>query len=75
MITLIDEADNWDLEFPLLTEITGFLLVYRINGLRSLGQLFPNLKVIRGNILIPNSALVIFENLHLQVRKEHIQLD
>lgn len=39
---------------------------YRVNGLRSIGQLFPNLSVIRGNSLFINYALVAFEMMHLQ---------
>lgn len=31
--------------YPLLREITGYLLVYRVQGLRSIGQLFPNLGI------------------------------
>ena len=29
--------------YPLLREVTGYLLVYRVQGLLSIGQLFPNL--------------------------------
>ncbi|XP_055327050.1 insulin-like receptor [Sitodiplosis mosellana] len=69
MITLIDrynETDYDNLEFPLLTEITEFLLVYRVNGLKSLGKLFPNLRTIRGNVLIHDFSFVIFEMMHLE---------
>nr|AVT56266.1 insulin receptor 1 [Jadera sanguinolenta] len=68
-IVLIDNANETDyanISFPELKEITGFLLLYRVNGLRSLGKLFPNLSVIRGNTLFRNYALVVFEMLHLQ---------
>lgn len=70
MISLIerfDETDYEHLQFPLLTEITEFLLLYRVNGLKSLGQLFPNLRVIHGNVLLHDSAFIIFEMEHLQV--------
>lgn len=70
MITLIDkynEADYEGLEFPELTEVTDFVLFYRVNGLKSLGKLFPNLRVIRGNQLIKDFSLVVFEMMHLQV--------
>lgn len=69
-IVLIDNADESDyanISFPELTEITDYLLLYRVNGLRSLGKIFPNLAVIRGNTLFENYALVAFEMLHLQV--------
>lgn len=70
MITLIDKYNETDYEgitFPELTEITEFLLLYRVNGLTSLGRLFPNLRVIRGNVLLHDSAFIIFEMQHLQV--------
>ncbi|XP_066996033.2 insulin-like peptide receptor [Anabrus simplex] len=68
-ILLIDHADESsfaNLSFPELREITGYLLLYRVNGLRSLSKLFPNLSVIRGNTLFLNYALVAFEMMHLQ---------
>ncbi|XP_034934198.1 insulin-like receptor [Chelonus insularis] len=68
-ILLIDHADDAayaNLTFPDLVEITGYLLLYRVNGLRSVGRLFPNLTVIRGHSLFINYALVTFEMMHLQ---------
>ncbi|XP_048513218.1 insulin-like receptor [Athalia rosae] len=68
-ILLIDHADDShyaNLTFPDLVEITGYLLLYRVNGLRSVGHLFPNLTVIRGHSLFINYALVAFEMVHLQ---------
>nr|ANZ55075.1 insulin receptor 1b [Pyrrhocoris apterus]QIS94310.1 insulin receptor 1b [Pyrrhocoris apterus] len=67
-IVLIDtsKADYSNISFPELREITGYLLFYRVKGLRSLGQIFPNLTVIRGNSLFFNYALLIFEMLDLQ---------
>lgn len=47
--------------FPRLKEITGFLILYRVNKLKSLSQLFPNLSLIRGETLLYNYALVIYE--------------
>lgn len=70
MISLVDKYNETDydgLEFPLLTEITGFLLLYRVNGLKSLMQLFPNLQIIRGNDLINDYSLIIYEMMHMQV--------
>lgn len=40
--------------------------VRRVPKLRSIGQLFPNLSVIRGNTLFTNYALISFENTDLQ---------
>lgn len=74
-IVLIDHADSAEfdnLTFPELREVTGFVLLYRVNGLRSLGRLFPNLAVIRGNDLFFDYALVVFEMLHLQVIAKEI---
>lgn len=78
IITLIDKYNETDydgLEFPQLTEVTEFILLYRVNGLKSLGKLFPNLRIIRGNVLLHDSSFIIFEMMHLQVKnwKIHIQ--
>ncbi|XP_049816576.1 insulin-like peptide receptor [Schistocerca nitens] len=67
-IVLIDGADeeSWEgVSFPELREVTDYLLLYRVDGLRSLAALFPNLAVIRGNNLFLNYALVAFEMMHL----------
>ncbi|XP_022901274.1 insulin-like receptor isoform X1 [Onthophagus taurus] len=56
-----------NISFPELREITGHLLLYRVNGLTSLGKLFPNLAVIRGQQpLLLGYALIIFEMPSLQ---------
>lgn len=63
-ILLIDNALKEDYEkfrFPLLREITGNLLLYRVYGLKTLRHLFPNLAVIRGQDLFYNYALVVYE--------------
>ncbi|XP_053999330.1 insulin-like receptor [Hylaeus anthracinus] len=68
-ILLIDNAEPWEyanISFPELREITGYLLLYRVDGLRSIGRLFPNLTVIRGHSLFINYALVAFEVMNLQ---------
>nr|CAD7266169.1 unnamed protein product [Timema shepardi] len=68
-ILLIDRADETSYDnvtFPELREITDYLLLYRVNGLRSVGKLFPNLAVIRGNTLLFNYAFISFEMIHLQ---------
>ncbi|XP_030640269.1 insulin receptor b [Chanos chanos] len=54
------------LTFPKLTVITDYLLLFRVYGLDSLSDLFPNLTVIRGNNLFFNYALVLFEMLQLK---------
>lgn len=69
-ILLFDKTDESAYEnksFPLLTEITDYLLLYRVNGLSTLGKLFPNLTVIRGQRQFFNYALVVFEMYSLQV--------
>nr|XP_034993150.1 insulin receptor-related protein isoform X2 [Zootoca vivipara] len=52
--------------FPRLVMITEYLLLFRVYGLESLRDLFPNLSVIRGTSLFFNYALVIFEMPHLR---------
>lgn len=42
-------------------EITGYLLFFRVFGILSLRNLFPNLTVIRGEKLLLNYALTIWE--------------
>ncbi|KAM7379575.1 hypothetical protein PAMP_005121 [Pampus punctatissimus] len=54
------------LSFPKLTVVTDYLLLFRVYGLESLTDLFPNLTVIRGNNLFFNYALVVFEMLQLR---------
>ncbi|XP_041913358.1 insulin receptor b [Alosa sapidissima] len=54
------------LTFPRLTVITDYLLLFRVYGLETLSDLFPNLTVIRGNNLFFNYALVMFEMLQLK---------
>lgn len=70
MITLIDRYNDTDYDnitFPELIEITDFLMLYRVQGLKSLAHIFPNLRVIRGNNLVNNYALIIYEMLQLTV--------
>uniref|UniRef100_A0A8C0WG88 Tyrosine-protein kinase receptor n=1 Tax=Castor canadensis TaxID=51338 RepID=A0A8C0WG88_CASCN len=58
--------DFRDLSFPKLIMITDYLLLFRVYGLESLRDLFPNLTVIRGSRLFFNYALVVFEMVHLK---------
>ena len=54
-----------DKDFPIfdnIREITGSMLIYQVNGLTSLGKMFPNLRIIGGHSLIMNYALVIYQN-------------
>lgn len=45
--------------FPLLREITDFVIFHDVRGLRSIRHFFPNLAVIRGRRLFMNYALGI----------------
>lgn len=68
-IVLMEKAtisDYQNISFPELTEITGFFLVYRVKGLTSLGKLFPNLSVIRGQTFIADFSFILYEVTHLQ---------
>ncbi|KAI1697236.1 protein tyrosine kinase domain-containing protein [Ditylenchus destructor] len=68
-LSLITQDDVTDYMFPVfenLREITGSMLVFEVNGLLSLGRMFPNLRVIGGHSLIMNYALVIYQNQHLR---------
>lgn len=62
LIERFDHNDPRNFTFPDLVEITEYLLIYHVNGLRTLSTLFPNLRVIRGNNLITDYALAIYEN-------------
>jgi Receptor L domain len=50
-----------NLTFPKLREITDYLLLLRVDGLKTVSQLFPNLALIRGDNLFHNYAFVVFE--------------
>ncbi|XP_067952059.1 insulin-like peptide receptor [Watersipora subatra] len=55
-----------NVQYPQLVEITGYLLIYRVNGLLNLGQLFPNLRVIRADVeTFWDYGLVLYENENL----------
>ncbi|XP_058855196.1 insulin-like growth factor 1 receptor [Acipenser ruthenus] len=66
LISTAKAEDFRGLRFPKLTLITDYLLLFRVSGLESLRDLFPNLTVIRGRILFYNYALVIFEMTNLK---------
>lgn len=54
------------LSYPKLRVVTDYLLLFRVYGLETLADLFPNLMVIRGNNLFFNYALVIYEMLQMK---------
>ncbi|KAK2835511.1 hypothetical protein Q5P01_015995 [Channa striata] len=54
------------LSYPKLRVVTDYVLLFRVYGLESLSNLFPNLTVIRGNNLFFNYALVIYEMLQFK---------
>lgn len=62
----IPEDDLQKLSFPLLTEITDFLIIYRVSNLKTVSQLFPNLARIHGQKLYRGYAMVLFENPNLE---------
>ncbi|XP_055904049.1 insulin-like receptor isoform X2 [Eupeodes corollae] len=69
LISLIEGHNHSAYEkysFPLLTEVTEFVMIYRVNGLRTLSTLFPNLSIIRGKELFEGFALILYENTHLE---------
>lgn len=70
IMTLIDNFDNTpeeEVHFPELVEITEYFLLYHVKGLKSLANIFPNLRVIRGIFLLTDYALAIYENDNMKV--------
>ncbi|XP_034951870.1 insulin-like receptor [Chelonus insularis] len=68
-IVLMDnntETDFQNISFPKLREITGYLLLFRVTNLRTLNTLFPNLEVIRGDLLLTDYSFMIYELQNLQ---------
>lgn len=62
----VSAAELEKLSFPKLVEITDYLLLFRVQNLKSLRNLFPNLAVIRGQNLMYTYSLVAFEMPHLE---------
>ncbi|KAL1138868.1 hypothetical protein AAG570_008930 [Ranatra chinensis] len=58
--------DFKDLSFPELREVTGNIIFYRVRGLTSIGRLFPNLRVIRGEDLFMYYSLVVYKMFSLK---------
>lgn len=52
--------------FPELVEITGYLMLYRIRGVKSLYDFAPNLAVIRGRDLFKDYSFVLYEIFDLE---------
>ncbi|XP_059054947.1 insulin receptor-like [Achroia grisella] len=44
-----------------LREVTGYVVFYRVIGLESIGQLFPNLTRIRGAQLLNDYSLIVYD--------------
>ncbi|XP_055355657.1 LOW QUALITY PROTEIN: insulin-like receptor [Paramacrobiotus metropolitanus] len=62
-----DASTSWEnVSFPLLREVTDYVLLYRVTGVKSLQALFPNLAVIRGRSMARDYSLVLFENMDLE---------
>jgi hypothetical protein len=59
-------GDFDNLTFPLVTEIAGYLMIYKVPGLSSIAQLFPNLGAIRGGELFKGYAMVVYGNPDLE---------
>ncbi|XP_061387205.1 insulin-like receptor [Musca vetustissima] len=68
LITLINTRTYFPFNetFPLLTEVTDFVIVYQVGYLRSLSQIFPNLSIIRGRTNFEGYALLVVSNSHLE---------
>lgn len=68
LITLLsgNSLEDYNETFPLLTEVTDFIIVYQVHYLRSIGRIFPNLSVIRGRVLFEGYALIVYSNSHLE---------
>lgn len=66
ILLMFKTKDFRGISYPKLTVVTDYLLLFRVYGLESLSDLFPNLTVIRGNNLFFNYALVLFEMVHLK---------
>jgi hypothetical protein len=57
----LTEHHSESFSLPELREVTGYVLVFRVMNLLSLGKLFPNLAIIRGDLLFSGCALVLHD--------------
>ncbi|CAG9531325.1 unnamed protein product [Cercopithifilaria johnstoni] len=67
-VSMITSSNFTHENFPVFSRlrvITGHLLIFQVSALRSLKRIFPNLRIIGGQELIMNYALVIYQNTHL----------
>lgn len=62
----LSHDDYLNYRMPNLLEITGSLLVFEVKGLKNLGDLLPNLRIIRGQRLIFNYAFIVYQNPDLE---------
>nr|UVI03456.1 insulin receptor [Grapholita molesta] len=58
-------SKGYNMTFPELYEVTGYILIYRMQHISNLGDLFPNLSVVRGLSLFKDYSIVIFDNENL----------
>ncbi|KAE9552632.1 hypothetical protein FO519_004145 [Halicephalobus sp. NKZ332] len=68
-MSMMLSENNTDEQFPVfenLREITGSVLIFGVRGLTTLGRIFPSLRIIGGQSLIMNYALVIYQNQDLK---------
>lgn len=65
-IFLLNGDFNLGWTFTLLREITGYLIIHKVSGLKSISQLFPSLVRIHGTELFQDYSLVITENPDLE---------
>lgn len=61
-INLLRNDHYYKILHYIMFQITEYLLIYRVNGLESVGKLFPNLARIRGLRLLNNFALIVYDN-------------
>ncbi|CAD5214698.1 unnamed protein product [Bursaphelenchus okinawaensis] len=69
IISMITQENVTDEHYPVyhkLREITGSLVMFHSKALMSLGRIFPNLRVIGGDHLVMNYALVVYQNKDLK---------
>lgn len=50
-----------NISFPELEEVTGYVVFFLVPGLKSIGAMFPNLKIIRGMEVLHNFAFIIYD--------------
>lgn len=63
-ISQLETFEN--ISFPSLREITDRLVIYKVTGLKSISQLFPNLVRIHGEDLFENYAMILVDNPDLE---------